>query len=274
MIGRFGWSAAFLAMWMLAAPVLAGPYEDAFTAYRAGNYQTALSLLLPLAEQGNARAEALLGSMYDEGKGVPQDDSEALKWYQSSAQKGNATGQYGLGVFLMDGRDMEKTDLPQATELFRKAALQGNAGAQYRLGLIYSEAMGVAEDDVIAAEWFRKSASQGVAEAQVRLALMHMEGNGVPQDLVRAADWFSKAAIQGNTQAQFSLGEFYTEGKGVSRNLIQAYVWYSLVAAKEGDGKASEAGARRDAIEPEMTANQLREAKRRVREWRPPFRPN
>jgi uncharacterized protein len=264
--------ATWVAMWILVVPAFAGPYEDAYTAYRAGNYQTALSLLVPLAEQGNARAEALLGSMYDEGKGVSRDDGQALKWYRSAADKGNAMGQYGLGVFLMDGRGGEKPDIPQATELFRKAALQGNAGAQYRLGLIYSEAIGVPEDDVTAAEWFRKSASQGVAEAQVRLAHMHLTGLGVPQDVARAVDWFNKAAVQNNTEAQFSLGVIYSDGNGFSRNLIQAYVWFSLVAAKENEPQSPEAAQRRDALEPEMSADQLREAKRRVREWRPAMR--
>jgi TPR repeat protein len=66
----------------------------------------------------------------------------------------------------------------------------------------------------------------------------------------------------------------YGEGKGVSRNLIQAYMWFAIVAAKESDQKAVEAGQRRDAIEAEMSSDQLREAKRRVREWRPAFRPS
>lgn len=38
------------------------------------------------AEQGDARAQFGLGLMYDAGQGVPQDDSEAAKWYRKAAE--------------------------------------------------------------------------------------------------------------------------------------------------------------------------------------------
>ena len=38
----------------LAGPVAAGPFEDATAAYGNGDYATALRLIRPLAEQGNA----------------------------------------------------------------------------------------------------------------------------------------------------------------------------------------------------------------------------
>jgi hypothetical protein len=42
-----------------AAPVAAGPLEDAIAAYGKGNYATALLLLRPLAEQGNRHSPDL-----------------------------------------------------------------------------------------------------------------------------------------------------------------------------------------------------------------------
>jgi hypothetical protein len=45
----------------LAAPVAAGPYEDAAAAYNGGDYAAALRLLRPLANQGNAGAQFNLG---------------------------------------------------------------------------------------------------------------------------------------------------------------------------------------------------------------------
>ena len=57
---------------MLTGGVAAGPYEDALAAYDRGDYATALRLMRPLAEQGNARAQFNLGVMYTKGQGVPQ----------------------------------------------------------------------------------------------------------------------------------------------------------------------------------------------------------
>ena len=41
------------------------------------------------AEQGDAEAQTSLGLMYDNGKGVPQDYAEAVKWYRKAAEQGH-----------------------------------------------------------------------------------------------------------------------------------------------------------------------------------------
>jgi hypothetical protein len=53
-----------------AGSVAAVTFEDAVATYKRGDYATALRLLGPLADQGNARAQLLLGTMYDQGLGV------------------------------------------------------------------------------------------------------------------------------------------------------------------------------------------------------------
>ncbi len=57
-----------------AAPVAARQLEDAEAAYAKGDYATALRLFRPLADQGNAKAQYNLGSMYPVGWGVLRDD--------------------------------------------------------------------------------------------------------------------------------------------------------------------------------------------------------
>jgi hypothetical protein len=57
-------------------------------ALKDGDYATALKEFLPLARQGNAVAQCNLGLMYDEGHGVAQDYSEAVRWYREAARTG------------------------------------------------------------------------------------------------------------------------------------------------------------------------------------------
>ena len=57
-----------------------------------------------LAEQGDAEAQISLGIMYDYGRGVPEDDTEAVKWYRKAAEQGVAKAQYNLGVMYTNGR--------------------------------------------------------------------------------------------------------------------------------------------------------------------------
>jgi hypothetical protein len=55
------------------------------------------------AEQGNAVAQNNLGLLYLNGKGVPQDDAEAVKWFLKAAQQDDQKAQFNLGVMYQDG---------------------------------------------------------------------------------------------------------------------------------------------------------------------------
>ncbi len=49
------------------------------------------------ANAGDADAQFSLGVMYDVGRGVPQDDVEAVVWYRQAAEQGHASAQHSLG---------------------------------------------------------------------------------------------------------------------------------------------------------------------------------
>src|SRR5262249_56082979 len=95
--------AIILLMASLAAPVAAEPFEDAAAAYGKGDYATALQLFRPLADQGMARAQVILGVMYANGQGVPKSDTEAMKWYRLAADQGDAGAQTALGGIYANG---------------------------------------------------------------------------------------------------------------------------------------------------------------------------
>lgn len=106
----------------------AGQFEDSITAYDRGDYATAVRLLRPLAEQGNAQAQNSLGAMYYNGKGVTQDFKEAVKWYRSSATQGNASAQVNLGAMYYEGNGVAE-DFIRAYIWLSIAAAKGNTDA-------------------------------------------------------------------------------------------------------------------------------------------------
>ena len=57
-----------------------------------------------LAEQGHAVAQVLLGDIYGKGEGIPQNDTEAVKWFRRAAEQGFAVGQDLLGAMYAAGR--------------------------------------------------------------------------------------------------------------------------------------------------------------------------
>ena len=56
-----------------------------------------------LAQRGDAHAQAILGFMYANGRGVPQSYDVAVDWYVQSAEQGDPTGQYLLGLMYDKG---------------------------------------------------------------------------------------------------------------------------------------------------------------------------
>ena len=49
-----------------------------------------------LAEQGDVYAQTVLGLMYADGEGVPENDAEAVKGYRLAAEQGDASAQSNL----------------------------------------------------------------------------------------------------------------------------------------------------------------------------------
>jgi uncharacterized protein len=131
--------------------------DAAYAAHLRKKYATALRLARPLAAEGDARAQSLLGNLYYRGRGVPQDHNEALKW-------------------------------------FRRAANQDDVAAQFYLGLMFSEGQGVPQDHAEAANWFRRAANLGDAQAQYNLGLSYANGESGKPDNVSAHMWFNLAA--------------------------------------------------------------------------------
>jgi uncharacterized protein len=156
--------AALVLLAGINATAWADRFDDAGAAYQRGDHKTAFGLLKPLAEDGHADAQFILGLMYELGQGVIQDYDEAIEWY-------------------------------------RLAAAQGNANAQFNLAVIYYLGAGVAPDDKEAAQWYGLAADQGLMAAQYNLGYMFYKGYGVTQDYLQAHKWWSLAAAQGHEDA-------------------------------------------------------------------------
>jgi TPR repeat protein len=121
------------------------------------------------AERGLASAQYSLGSAYELGCGVPQDDHQKALWYRRAAEQGHTTAQIGLGLAYWYGYGVPKDD-NQAAAWIRKAAEHGDPGGQFGLALVYLEGKGVPRDSEQAVFWLRKAAEQGDEAAKAALA--------------------------------------------------------------------------------------------------------
>src|SRR5262245_33442711 len=165
----------------------------------------------------------------------------------------------------------QKGDFAKALKLARPLADAGDPRAQAIVGLAYYRGRGVTHDDAEAAKWLHRAADQGDAPARFTLGVMYGDGRGVPQDFAEAAHWYGLAAEQGDAQAQYNLGLAYARGEGVTQNAVEAHMWFNLAAARfpTNDARNRAAVKNRDTVAGEMSSDQLAEAQKRAREWKP-----
>lgn len=93
----------FLLIVMLSPISWGADFNKGVHAYERGDYATALREMTPLAGQGDANAQHALGVMYDNGKGVEKNLTEAMKWYRKAAEQGNENALNNLN----EKRDFE-----------------------------------------------------------------------------------------------------------------------------------------------------------------------
>ena len=89
-------------------------------------------------------------------------------------------------------------------------------------------------------------------------------------DYATAFAKFTKAAEAGDADAQVIVGGMYDDGEGVPQDFVQAYKWFNIAASTETDKEERDRSVRnRDLVSGKMTPNQIAEAQRLAREWKP-----
>ncbi len=225
----------------LATPAQADK-QDGFDAFFDGDYATAYEELLPHAEEGDAKAQAMIGYMFHmrhilpsyEGllmTVVPTDYDAAAMWYRRAADQGQRAAQFFLGTLYLWGNGVAQ-DYGEAARLFRLSAEQDVRWAQHELGDIYAGGLGVPRDIDEAVSWYRLAADQNHTPSLTALGLLYLDGDGVAMDAYSAFDFLHRAAEAGDEVAQYRLGLILMEGEGASADLSAAANWF-LAAAEQ-----------------------------------------
>ena len=139
----------------------AGTFRQGVAAFNRQQYLLAAQNFFPLAEQGDPAAQSYLGFMFETGRGVPRNYTEAAMWY-------------------------------------RRAAEQGDSLAQYSLGLLYDRGFGVPRDIVEAAKWLNLATAGAPPKARETRARIRdavtakMTRGEIAQARLLALEWVPK----------------------------------------------------------------------------------
>ena len=251
--------------------------------------EESLESLRGRAEKGDVAAQVQLGVIYYNGQGVPQDYAEAVRWYRKAADQGDAIAQTYLGVVNEQGRGVLR-DYVEAVRWYRKAAEQGFADAQSALGVMYEMGRGAPQDNVEAHMWMNLAAARARDAEQGEYARsrdslgQQMNPQEIAEAQRRAREWMLKAgttpaseslrslrarADAGDATAQSDLGLMYEMGIEVLQDYVEAHMWMNLAAARANGKLRASVVNLRDELFGKMTPDQIAEAQRRAREWKP-----
>jgi putative methionine-R-sulfoxide reductase with GAF domain len=90
-----------------------------------------------LAEQGDAAAQFAVGARYATGEDVPQDYTEAVRWFALAAEQGHVGSQATLGAYYWAGRGVPQ-DLVKAYFWSVLAQSGGDEASKYRVAHLAS----------------------------------------------------------------------------------------------------------------------------------------
>jgi TPR repeat protein len=129
MKGRMRVGGLILAAQVLgSAAALAGPWEDGVAAYSRGDYVPAIRVFRAMAEQGNAKAQSVLGVMYRRGQGVSRSPVRAFLWFSRAAARGDAKARAELHEM---SQAMTSEELSQAREMAQACEASNYRSCEY-----------------------------------------------------------------------------------------------------------------------------------------------
>lgn len=199
-----------------------------------------------------------------QGTGEPGDIADNprayTQWVMHAAQLGDIDAQATLGQLLLDGRGIQK-DEGLALSWFRIAARQRHPMAINMIGRCLENGWGCDINLVDAAAHYRQAADLGLDWGLYNYGQLLTRGRGVEQDLDAAFALFSQAAEKGHAKSMNLLGRFHHEGVVVPVDVPMARQWY-LRSAEAGDfrGQYNHAAELAEAGDPEQACLWLERA--------------
>lgn len=184
-------------------------YYEGRGSFIGTSYRTAAELFEEAADLNHPEALFYLASMYNEGKGVPEDRDYSEELFARAARLGQPDSQMVFGLLYVFKAIKSKPGSPEEAEALRQAARwmknpaeKGIADAEFFYGDMLIKGAGLAKNEALGMEFLRKSANKNNANGQAMLGADYWQGVGVKKDNVEAMKWLLLAHHGRNENAR------------------------------------------------------------------------
>lgn len=230
----------------------------------------AFIIVLGFSSLASPAGQYEVGKAFFEGKFVPKNADEGIKWVQRAADSGHADAQATAARMLLIG--IPRQDLPQAVKYMRAGASAGNRQCIELMSHIYLFGQGVTQDYSTALRYMEqtvkddrtgrqklslafysmmleppqqdyKKAEQLAREltsigyssawAYCSMGLLNEYGLGVAVNYKEAAKWYQIGANLGDSDSQLGLAGLLLSGKGVEKDVPRGIDWLAKAAENQ-----------------------------------------
>ena len=211
-----------------------------------GMFPEAVQYLNMSVTQGNPEACYLMGTLYRDGKGVPQNRVSAAKMFKFASDKAFPMGQVEWSLCLVNGKGTRQ-NVADGIRLLDQLAKQGNPAAQCELGaqmfehgkkaeglMLIEQAMTqnytrakhmflhYSDNAALVAQYSKQLAEAGDVTGMRVYGQALMTGTGVEADPQNGMKWLQQAVAKGDAQAEYLAAMAYVNGSGVQKDFNAA----------------------------------------------------
>lgn len=173
----------------------------------------AARLILEAADKGIVDAQAMLGQILLDGRGIQADHTLALQWFRHAADQGHIDALNMVGRCLENGWGTQ-VDHTAAADCYLRVAQTGYEWGQYNYANMLAKGLGVRQNLHEAFRWYQRAAEQGHAKSMNLIGRYFEEGWIFPADPEQAKDWYRRSAEGGDFRGQCSHASVLTrEGR-------------------------------------------------------------
>lgn len=122
-----------------------------------------------LAANGNAQAQYTLGTMYEAGRGVAMNSTDALKWYKQSAAQNFKPANDRITYLEVRNTGYQADKHGAWLQSLKQRANSGDGEAMMLLGQMYKRGIAVERDLGKAQEMFTNAAKMDIAGTETEL---------------------------------------------------------------------------------------------------------
>lgn len=187
-------------------------YAEADTCWKLRMTRDQVHWLTLAADQGQAQAQYVLATIYDNGTHVEKDSRKMGALLGNSSKKGLSVAQYELAKIILNKYKNSVEEMKTILGLLNCAAARENRNALYELSLLYKRTE-TAEHQTQSMQYLINAAMLGHTRAQSSLGTTLVDGRGgIDPNIAEGVAWARIASEKNHPAAQILLDDVEEQG--------------------------------------------------------------